>query len=176
MLSVVSLCLACLGVSAAPEDTAVLNSRDFTIPIHIDAERRMDVRELKLYCSSDLGKTWELVAAAPPDRESCAYRAPADGVYWFTVQVIDRAGKTSPTSPFDVAPGLKVRVNTEKEKPRTLSDKDAAELVALRAEVRRLKDQVDKVTEEKNQLAERLQKARELLKEEDKPTDEKKKP
>jgi hypothetical protein len=172
MLSVVSLCLACLGVSAAPEDSAILNSRDFTIPIRIDAERRQDVRELKLYCSRDLGRTWELVAAAPPEREAFPYRAPADGTYWFTVQVIDRTGKPSPTSPFDVPPGLKVRVDTEERK---ITDKDSAELSTLRAEVLRLKIQVEKLTEEKNQLADRVQKARDLLKDEDKPQDEKKK-
>jgi hypothetical protein len=168
MLSVVSLCLASLGGAFGPEDLAILNSRDFAIPIHVEADRKMDVRELKLYCSRDLGKTWELVAAVTPDREAFAYRAPADGVYWFTVQVIDRAGKTSPTSPFDVAPDLKVRVDTEDKK---LSPKDNAELVALRTEVRRLQTQIQKVTEERDQLADRLQKARALLDDKNAPMD-----
>jgi RNA polymerase sigma factor (sigma-70 family) len=89
-----------------------VNRADFKIPFDLDKARH-DIREVNLYYSDDKGATWELSAKANPADRAFTFRAPRDGVYWFTVQAVDRAGRAEPPDLAKVPPMQKVCVDTK---------------------------------------------------------------
>jgi hypothetical protein len=110
------LTMALLMVAAgqAPTDLVPLNQQNFEIPIRIDQARRAEIKELLLFTSRNQGQTWEQVAVAGPDKNAFTYFAPADGVYWFSVQVVDRQGNREPPDIYKATPGQKVVIDTVK--------------------------------------------------------------
>lgn len=110
------LALALLTVAAgqASSDLVSLNQQNFEIPIRIDPARRHEIKELLLFVSRDQGKTWEQVAVASPDKSAFPYYAPADGIYWFSVCVVDRQGQREPSDISKSPPGQKVLIDTVK--------------------------------------------------------------
>src|SRR4051812_28185612 len=86
--------LALLGLlSGAPADDVVhINQQRFTIPIRVVAERQHEVRELLLFMSRDRGQTWEVYARATPDKKGFDFYAAGDGLFYFSIAVIDRTG------------------------------------------------------------------------------------
>jgi hypothetical protein len=89
-----------------------MNSTKFSIPISIDLNKRREIKEVKLYVSSDEGKNWNQFAGGPPDREGFPFLAPAEGTYWFTVQVINKKNKPDPFDIYSVPPSQKIIVDT----------------------------------------------------------------
>jgi RNA polymerase sigma factor (sigma-70 family) len=79
------------------EQVFFCNHAALHIPFRIDADR--DVRALHLYASEDRGSSWQLAAKASPTDQAFHFRAPQDGVYWFAVQTVDRAGRAEPPDP-----------------------------------------------------------------------------
>lgn len=107
--------LLCLAQSPPASDVVSMNRRNFAIPIEIkDPNRRAEIKQLILYVSADEGKEWNQVAVATSDKASFPFTAPKDGLYWFTVGVVDQQGKQQPLSPYQVPPAQKVLVDTEK--------------------------------------------------------------
>jgi beta-lactamase regulating signal transducer with metallopeptidase domain len=92
-------------------DVMHVNKRAFQIPIHVD--RAGGVRDLVLYVSRDRGKSWGAAAKAAPDEKAFSFEAPADGEYWFTVQVRTGEGRLLPASVSGVTADLKVYVDTK---------------------------------------------------------------
>jgi hypothetical protein len=89
-----------------------LDTRDFAIPIHITPGRRNEVKELLLYVSEDQGKSWCLASRVTPDCKEFVFRAQKDGVYWFSVVVIDPQGRKEPPDILTAPPGQRVLVRT----------------------------------------------------------------
>ncbi len=104
------------------DDAWYLNQRDFKIPIRIRAEKRVELKELRLYVSSDLGQTWDLQEKGPPDKEFFAYVANKDGTYWFTVATVNLQGDEKP-NPYKMPPMQKVVVDTTRPEVSILSAK-----------------------------------------------------
>jgi hypothetical protein len=102
--------------AAVPADVKYINSPSFKIPITIDAARRAEMKELKLVVSDDKGQTWKQEATALPDQAGSGfpYFAKADGLYYFTVVVVDNQDKSQPPDPQMVPPSLKIVVDTAK--------------------------------------------------------------
>ena len=92
-------------------DVMRVNKRTFQIPIHLDRDE--GIRELALYVSRDQGKTWEVAVKAAPTEKAFSFVAPADGEYWFTVQVRTGEGRLLPASVSGVTADLKVYVDTK---------------------------------------------------------------
>jgi hypothetical protein len=103
-----------LGPCALPSDVSPINRRDFAIPIVVDASRRADIKQLILYVSTDEGKDWKQIAVASSDQASFRFTAPKDGLYWFSVAVVDARGRQQPLSPYQAPPAQKVLVDTKK--------------------------------------------------------------
>src|SRR5262249_45256999 len=59
---------------------------------------------------------WVRQDAIPPTSPYFTYSVPQDGEYWFTVVMIDRAGKATPPDVTQAAPNLKVVVDTQAPK------------------------------------------------------------
>jgi RNA polymerase sigma factor (sigma-70 family) len=96
-----------------PQDMSVfINERNFCIPINTDSSRRGDLECLRLFVSSDKGKTWKLVDEITPERKSFTFTAPADGIYWFTVESVAKNGTKSPEDLRAASVQLKVMVDT----------------------------------------------------------------
>jgi beta-lactamase regulating signal transducer with metallopeptidase domain len=89
-----------------------MNTRHFSIPIHVDRARRGSIKEVTLYSSTDAGRTWQQVATATPDRGAFNFYAPADGLYWFTVGTVDNEGRRAPVDLSGARPVVKVLVDT----------------------------------------------------------------
>jgi hypothetical protein len=117
-LSVLLLCLLSSGFvwldAEAQEPTAgviFFQHRHFNIPFKND-QKSVNVAQLRLYVSSDQGRSWNFTAAAAPDSKQFRFDTPQDGYFWFAVQTVDNAGKLFPPSQDELKPNLKVIVDT----------------------------------------------------------------
>ena len=84
------------------------------MPVNIQEARRAELRELVLYASNDLGRTWQQVAVMPPNQYAFTFTAPIDGSYWLQVAVINQLGKQEPENLYQVPPDQKVVIDTMK--------------------------------------------------------------
>ena len=110
-----TLLLASLLLTAGqvPSDVACYNTRSLSIPIgSIDPTKLAHVSQLVLYVSSDQGKSWQKEAVVPADNKAFLFYAPADGLYWFRVAVIDKRGKQEPEDLGNGPPSQKVLIDT----------------------------------------------------------------
>jgi hypothetical protein len=113
-----------------------MNSRNFKIPIQrLNDSLRSKIKELQLFVSDDQGVTWKQVAKATPDDKAFIFYAPADGVYWFNVGVVDNQGKREPPDLYQSAPRQKVLVDTAKPVVHILAAERQGEEVAVRWQV-----------------------------------------
>lgn len=129
---------AATGAPEAPANPAyegALNQTRFEIPIRVVAERRQEIRSLELYCSTNQGKTWDMVKTATPADSGFPFTAPADGIYWFIVIVRDLQNRPEPPSPYKAAVGQKVLVKTQKPDLRLTAERQG-ERIAVRWEAR----------------------------------------
>jgi hypothetical protein len=118
-MSIAALLLAGL-ISAQGAEVVEVDTRDFAIPVFITPGRRNEVKELLLYVSEDQGKSWCLASRVTPDCKEFVFHATKDGVYWFTVVVIDPQGRQEPKDITKAPPGQKVLVrSTSKTKTST---------------------------------------------------------
>ncbi|MBL8799596.1 MAG: hypothetical protein JNM56_37280 [Planctomycetia bacterium] len=109
----VALTWMMLAASPAQSPELVpLNKRSFKIPILVEPERRPQIKQLILFVSSNQGQTWEQAAVRTPDQDSFGYRAPADGLYWFTVAVVDQQDQQQPADVYKMPPSQKILVDT----------------------------------------------------------------
>jgi hypothetical protein len=118
-----------------PADVSPINQRKFEIPIQVDAASRSKIKELKLFSSTDEGRSWQEVAVTSPDKGAFIYYAPADGVYWFSVQIVDQQGRLDPADIYKAPPGQKVLVDTLKPLLRIISAERQGEDVAVSWEI-----------------------------------------
>lgn len=74
---------------------------DFFLPFVTRQSPSDDQRQVDLYCSTDLGRTWAVVASAKPAQRRFSFHAPADGEYWFLIRTRDnqREGTNPPYWP-----------------------------------------------------------------------------
>lgn len=120
-------------VSAAPlpADVVPFKERNFKIPIKIDPSRRADIKELILYSSTDEGRTWGQVAVATPEKDGFPFYAQSEGVYWFSVVIVDQKGDRQPTDIYKAPPGLKTLVDTLRPNIRLVTAERQGEEVVV---------------------------------------------
>lgn len=113
MVSILSLALG-VALAAPPceKDVIAVKDRNLMIPVRVNPERAGEICELRLFVSKDQGKTWAQSGVAKAGLDSFAYLAPADGLYWFTLQVIGQKGQAEPADLSTFPPHLKVRVES----------------------------------------------------------------
>jgi hypothetical protein len=110
-----TLLLASLLLTAGqvPADVACYNTRSLSIPIgSIDPTKLAKISQLVLYVSSDQGKSWQKEAVVPPDNKAFLFYAPADGLYWFRVAVLDKQGRQEPEDLNSGPPNQKALIDT----------------------------------------------------------------
>jgi hypothetical protein len=102
------------GSPTAADDIVHMSQRGFQIPIRIEAQRQADVKELLLYLSRDQGRTWEIYASAAPTERSFTFRAPSDGLFYFSIAVRDKKDRQDPVDIYHSAVGQKILIDTVK--------------------------------------------------------------
>ncbi len=85
--------------------------REFNIPFKNDPTN-LNVALVRLYVSSDQGKTWQMSASSAPDGKQFRFSTPQDGYFWFAVQTVYKDGKLYPPTQEEFRPNLKVIVDT----------------------------------------------------------------
>jgi hypothetical protein len=135
------VCLFCPGLAPEPA-VYTLKHRGFRVPVQVES-RRGEIEHILLFVSTDQGKTWNEAGMIGPDEDSFRYLAPADGTYWFAVQIALKNKTKEPAEMRLLEPALKVVVDTPKkpEWQAPLSDVDE-EVRQLRSELQRLKERV----------------------------------
>ena len=115
------LAWACLllGPNAPPDDVVHFNQRGFQIPITVQPGRRAEVKGLVLYASRNQGRTWENVGKASPDKPGIDFLAKDDGMYWFSIAVVDQGGRQDPIDISRASVGQKVLIDTVKPQVRS---------------------------------------------------------
>jgi hypothetical protein len=152
-MSILAVC--CFGFAllttppeaAPPKDdvTYTVNSRRFMIPICISSSvKQENIDRLVLYYSSDKGRNWREVTKILPDQKQFRFTAPADGTYWFTVQVIYKDDTREPSVVDRAEPNLKVGVVTGGKAIGTTSQQDdlEREVSLLRKKVEKLEKRI----------------------------------
>jgi hypothetical protein len=88
--------LAPAGRAQAPGgETYYVRQPEIAVPFYPDKSGRL--RQVQLFVSTDQGRDWQFALNAnPADGRFPPYVAPADGVYWFAVRVIDQQGRYIP--------------------------------------------------------------------------------
>lgn len=94
-----------------------INHNLFKIPIAVDERAKTTLKELRLFVSSDKGKSWKQAEKIGPKEVYFMYQAPKDGEYWFGVQTVDKNGVTNPARTTFNPPDLKVRVKGAQQAP-----------------------------------------------------------
>jgi hypothetical protein len=104
--------LLTLGVGGTSPDVYTMRNNNLEIPIRINDAKRPDIKELELHVSTDQGRTWTLSGKAKPEQQAFGFHAPGDGLYWFSVCAIDKAGRRDPEDIATAKPALKVLIDT----------------------------------------------------------------
>ena len=99
---------------AAPADVHHFNLSKMDIPIRYDPAKKNEIRDLLLYVSRNQGESWEQYAVASPERDTIfPFTAPADGIYWFQMMIVDKQGRRDPIDLKKAPVGLKVLIDTK---------------------------------------------------------------
>ncbi len=88
---------------------AYLRQPAFVIPFQVDPLIDSPI-EVQLFVSQDGGRTWTLAARELPTVQRFSYKAPQDGMYWFTSRTIGRSGKQPETA--SLRPELLVHIDS----------------------------------------------------------------
>jgi hypothetical protein len=70
------------------------------------------VRELLLFLSRDKGKSWEVYARATPDSRGFDFCSESDGLFYFSIVVIDRKGRQDPVDVSRAPVGQAICIDT----------------------------------------------------------------
>ncbi len=129
------LAWACLllGPSAPGDDVVHFNLRDFTIPINIQPDKLGQVREVVLYGSTDMGRSWEAIGRAsadkfakaaaekPGERPGFTFQAKSDGMHYFSIAIVDQRGVQDPLDVSRAPVGQKILIDTVKPSAKVVS-------------------------------------------------------
>jgi hypothetical protein len=103
-----------LGGDPAAEKLAAFRTRTLKIPVQFRPEMRSQISEVRLLESTDQGRTWGQRAVIPPTQSEFNVSFDNDGVYWFTISIVDKDGRQEPSDPSKAPVGLKVLIDTKR--------------------------------------------------------------
>ena len=112
--------LGAFGAHSVAEDAeqlSYLSFARFKIPFNIESDRQ-NVEEVQLWVSTDQGKSWQMHGSALPGAKHFEFQAAAEGLYFFSVQTLDKSGNVYPSQ----SPYLKVYVDTSKPQTALKAD------------------------------------------------------
>ncbi len=125
--------VALLGMTVgqpAGADYIPMNSRDIAIPIEYKKDRKQ-IRQVLLYVARNGENTWYQEAAVTPDKDSFAYHAKEDGVYWFKMVIEDLKGNRDPADLTRDPPDLKMVFDTTRPQVHFTSARRSGEEIIV---------------------------------------------
>ena len=114
----------------APPEVFHIPTADFNIPITLVKERVPDIKKVLLYVSTDQGKQWAEYSAVAPTETNFLFHAERDGIYWFVVTVLTKAGQMEPRSPYEATARQKIVVDTKKPQVRLSANRAGEDVQA----------------------------------------------
>lgn len=99
------------SASTEASDVATVNSGKFRLPFKIDPAQTPNVRELRLYDSTDHGKTWKQLAVANTNQQAFEISV-AEGLHWFGLVLVHTDGRLDPPDVSQLPASLKVAVRS----------------------------------------------------------------
>src|SRR5262245_59727728 len=137
LMHAILLALSALSMGAEPVDLSpdifVVEGRDFQMPLALNVSEA-SVEKIRLFVSTDLGKTWKPAGEFPPTAAKVGFKAPGDGVYYCAVQVMYKDCKAEPRDKAGLAVARKVRVSSLALGTARVSFKPAVSLKAALVE------------------------------------------
>ncbi|VTS07384.1 hypothetical protein [Tuwongella immobilis] len=112
-LAHLTLAMALLAPAELPKDVTAINFRKIQIPMQFNTKVD-DIREVVLFVSRGKGTNWDQVAVNPPTKTEFIYEAPEDGMYWFSIMIIDKNGRRDPVDLYSVPPAQKLVIDTQR--------------------------------------------------------------
>ena len=113
--------LALIGLMVGGEpivlenDVVEIQFSKFKIPCRVDPSQQDKIATVRLFVSEDHGKTWKHAKDGTLTDSTFTFFASGDGLYWFAVQMMYKDDRRFPAELKDLAPALKVYVNTERK-------------------------------------------------------------
>lgn len=100
MQTALTLTLLAMTVGQLGNDVNPVNQHRVLIPVDIPPASRSQISMLRLYVSTDQGKSWQLADAISPDsipaNKGFIFQAQKDGHHWFRVASVDLQGRQDP--------------------------------------------------------------------------------
>lgn len=120
---------------AASAPPAIATRQEFfTIPFNIPSSNAADAPvEVRLFVSSDAGKSWQLFSRQHPAAGKFEFRAPRDGEYWFASRTVDRSGQVRPARQYEAE--LRVTIDTVSPQLELIANEGPAGEVETRWQV-----------------------------------------
>lgn len=111
-------------------------SRSFRVPFHFDPAERGRRRELQLWVSDDLGRSWKHRGTTTPERPAFTFREAHDGEFWLAVRTVDAQGRLHPGNEAEIEPSIKVIVDSAPPAVALDPQVRSASLASIRWEIR----------------------------------------
>lgn len=83
------------AAAASPVGKHYTKSRSFDLPVKMDQDFRLTLKEIRLYVKTPTGP-WALQESISPYEVRFACKVPQDGEYWYSLVTVDRSGRMSP--------------------------------------------------------------------------------
>jgi hypothetical protein len=99
----------------ASDEIVGMKVRGFEIPIKINSNQ---IREVILFESVDQGKSWNQKAVNPPTNAAFFVNVTADGMYWYSLTIVDLNNQREPSDPSKAQRVMKVLVDTKRPEVR----------------------------------------------------------
>lgn len=111
-----ALTLTVLAMSAGQvaNDIYYSNQKSYMIPVELPPAGRQMISQLRLYASTDQGRSWQQADVITPDKNNFYFQAKIDGLYWFRVAVVNLQGRQEPENIYQGPPDQKMVVDTVK--------------------------------------------------------------
>jgi hypothetical protein len=128
-------------------------SQNFMIPLIVDKEQIDRIESIQLLVSINDGNSWNVYGQVSPKRDHFVFRAPMDGVYWFSFQVVLKDGSKQPSETKNLVACQKLVVETFSSEIL-----DSTPVKPSPSEARRIRNRIDDLQREivklRSQLAE----------------------
>jgi hypothetical protein len=111
----------------ASDEIVGMQVRGFEIPIKINNNQ---IREVILFESVDRGKSWNQKAVNPPTNPAFFVNVPADGMYWYSLTIVDLNNQREPSDPSKAQRIMKVLVDTKRPEVRLNAARQGDAVVA----------------------------------------------
>lgn len=109
----ITLTQGAIAQVAGGDDYIYLKHPVFRIPVSVAPDRLRQIKELRLFVSTDLGASWTMVRSVEPTQKSFTFRAQADGEYWFLLAQVDAKGNVDPKDVRGMPADMKIIVDTK---------------------------------------------------------------